>query len=79
VYVKMYAINEVKNEFERDRIINGVTPQAFEAARAEARLDADHDGDMLADLHSETGDILDVLVFSRQMRERVVAKLKPTN
>ena len=79
MYVKLYAINEVANEFERDRIIDGVTAERFAAARTVARLDVDHDGDMLADLMDEKHDIVDVLVFSRQMRDRVISELKPVN
>lgn len=79
MYVKLYAVREIKNEFEHDRIIKGVTDEGWQAARTEGRLDAENDGDMLADLHTEDGDIIDVLVFSRQMRERVVSKLKPVN
>ena len=79
MYVKLYAVNEIKNEFERDRIIYGVTAERFAQARSIARLDADHDGDMLADLMDENHDIVDVLVFSRQMRDRVISELKPVN
>lgn len=80
MYAKVYAINEVKNEFERDRVIDGVTAERFAAAKEVGRLDArEHEGDMLADLHDEHGNIIDVAVFSRQMRDRVVAELKSKN
>jgi len=77
VYVKMYYANEDKNEFERGGIIDEVTEEQFAAARRVARIDDPlADDDMLADLHLNNGDIVDVLCFSRQMRDRVVAELR---
>lgn len=80
MYVKIYYANEDKNEFERGGIIDGVTEAMFAAARRAARLnDPMADDDMLADLHDERGDIVDVLCFSRQLRDRVVAELRVKN
>lgn len=79
MYVKMHYANEDKNEFERGGIIDGVTPERFAAARAVARLCLSHDQPMVADLHDDGGDIVDVLCFSRQMRDRVVAEFRIKN
>ena len=73
----MYYANEDKNEFERGGIIDKVSEEMFASARRVARQDDKlADDDMLADLHNENGDIVDVLCFSRQMRDRVVAELR---
>ena len=79
MYVKMYYVNEDKQEFERAGIIDGVTPEMVSAARAVSRLDVSIDGEMCADVHADNGDIIDVLVFTRQMRDRVVAELRQKN
>jgi len=79
VYVKMYYVNEDRQEFERGGIIDGVTPKMVEAARAVSRFDLSSDGEMCADVHADNGDIIDVLVFTRQMRDRVVAELRNKN
>lgn len=79
MYVKMYYVNEDKQQYERCGTIDSVTPKMVEAARAVARLDLSHDGEMCADVHADNGDIIDVLVFTRQMRDRVIAELRPKN
>jgi hypothetical protein len=79
VYVKMYYANEDRQEFERNGVIENVTQAMLDAARAVARLDMSLDGTMCADVHADNGDILDVLVFTRQMRDRVVAELRQKN
>lgn len=76
MYVKMYYVNEDRQEYERNGVIENVTPARLDAARAVARMDADLDGCMCADVHADNGDIIDVLVFTRQMRDRVVAALR---
>lgn len=80
MYVKMYYTNADKNEFERVGIIDKVTSEQFAAARRVARLNNPYaDDNMVADLHDESGDIVDVLCFSRQLRDRVVAEMRPKN
>lgn len=79
MYVKTHYINEADNAFERGGIIDRVTVDGFRAARSVAREAPDQPDDMLADLHDDNGDIVDVLCFSRQMRDRVVAAMRPTN
>lgn len=79
MYVKMHYINEAENAFERGGIIDRVTIDGFRAARSVAREATDQPDDVLADLHDDNGDIVDVLCFSRQMRDRVVAAMRPTN
>jgi hypothetical protein len=72
----MYFVNEDRQEFERNGVIDGVTPAMLAAAQAVARLDANLDGCMCADVHDDNGDIIDVLVFTRQMKDRVIAELR---
>jgi hypothetical protein len=79
MWVKMYYANEDRNEYERMGRIENVTPDLFKAARAVARLDLSHDQPVVADLIDANGDIIDVLVFSMQMRDRVVAEMRPKN
>lgn len=79
MYVKMYYANEDRNEFERGGIIDKVTAERFKAAREVAKMDFEADDNMLADLHDEDGNIIDVLCFSRQVRDRVVAALRLKN
>lgn len=67
MWVKMYYANEDRNEYERMDRIDNVTLDLFKAARA------------VADLIDENGDIIDVLVFSMQMRDRVVAAMRHAN
>lgn len=76
MYVKMYFVNDDKQMFERDGVITGVTSAMVEAAKKVARLDMSLDGTMCADVHDDRGDIVDVLVFTRQMRDRVIAELR---
>jgi hypothetical protein len=76
VYVKMYFVNEDRQMYQRDGIITGVTSAMIDAAKKVARLDAGIDGTMCADVHDDRGDIVDVLVFTRQMRDRVIAELR---
>ena len=79
MWVKLYYANEDRNEYERMGRIDNVTPEMFKAARVVARLDLSHDQPVVADLHDEKGDIIDVLVFSMQMRDRVVAAMRPSH
>lgn len=76
MYVKMYYVNEDRQEYERAGILTNVTPAMVENARQVSRLDMSLDGTMCADVHADNGDIVDVLVFTRQMRDRVVAALR---
>lgn len=79
MYVKMYYCNEDRQQYERNGVIDGVTPEMVDAARAVAHLDASLDGTMCADVHDDNGDIIDVLVFTLQMRDRVVAEMRQKN
>jgi hypothetical protein len=72
----MYYVNEDRQEFERAGILTNVTPDMLAKAREVAQLDLSCDGQMCVDVHDENGDIIDVLVFTRQMRDRVVAELR---
>lgn len=75
--VKVYRVDVERNRIERDRVILHVTVEMFQRARDAAHVgrEVDDEGSMLADLCDDGGNILDVLVYTRQMHDRVVAEL----
>lgn len=68
--VRFATVDEDRNGFVRGDSFPLDDPTRFAEMRNECSSQPDEPGDTIADLLTDDGDILDVCVMNRQMRER---------
>lgn len=63
-------IDEINNAFVADGRVHHINLDAFRAMTAECEATADEAHDLVADLYSNNGDLIETTLMTRQMRVR---------